>query len=71
MKNVLLPKWGATVQLVIGCFCICFSTELCQLALLVPVLLWVLRQHNDRLLADDIFQSLLHLDAPSSLWSPG
>lgn len=46
-------------------------TELRQPALLVPVLLRVLRQHNDRLLADDIFQSFLHLIAPSGLWSSG
>lgn len=64
--------WAATVQLVTEhCVCICLSTELRQRALLVPVLLWVLRKHNDRLLADDFFQSLFHLGAPSSLWSPG
>lgn len=41
-----------------------------QPALLVPVLLWLLWLHHDRLLADDILQPLLHVPATHHLRSP-
>lgn len=43
--------------------CLMCSSGLCEPALLVPVLLWILCHRHGRLLADDFLQPLLHLCA--------